>query len=353
MLPNNLVNNNEVRRRRFQRMTEYIRKIVLAFALLVATTVTGIAGFMYISEYSFFEAFYMTIITLSTVGYGEVKPLGAGGQIFASFLIVFNLGIFAYGLTVISSFFIEGQMQVFLKDYRVYKKMKKLENHTIVCGFGRHGHQICQELVKNDLPFVIIESLEDKEEEARQEHHFFLRGDASDDEVLIEAGITRAKAIVITYSEDALAVYTVLTARELNPNLRIITRASNKKAEKKLLRAGANYAVLSEVIGGFYMATLINQPNVVEFFSIISNMGEVSIHFKEVTYSELKPEYQKKMIRDLDLRGKAGVNIIGVRHADGRYDVNPRPDIKILKGMTMVVLGDKNQIEAFEDKILV
>jgi voltage-gated potassium channel len=350
MLPSNLVDN--VRRKRFERFNQYIRKFLVAVLLLFATTITGVVGFMCISDYSFAEAFYMTIITLSTVGYGEVKPLGAAGQLFASFLIVFNLGIFAYGLTIISSFLIEGEMRRFLQHYTTYKKIKKLENHTIVCGFGRHGKQVCQELVKNELPFVIVEPSAEKEIEARELGYFYLRGDANDDEVLLEAGIEKAKAIVVTYSAAAFNVYTVLTARELNPSIRIITRAADQRAEKKLLRAGADYAVLSEVIGGFYMATLINQPNVVEFFSIISNMGEVAIHFKEVEFGQLLPEFQHKSISELDLRGKAGVNIIGMRYADGKYDVNPRPDVKIGIGMALVVLGDKNQIDAFEQKIL-
>lgn len=350
MLPEQLVDN--VRRKRFERFNQYLRKFLFAFVLLFTTTITGVVGFMFISDYTFAEAFYMTIITLSTVGYGEVKPLGAEGQVFAALLIVFNLGIFAYGLTIISSFLIEGEMRIFLKNYATYKKIRKLENHTIVCGFGRHGQQICQELVKNELPFVIVEPSEEGEVEAREQGYFFLRGDANDDEVLLEAGIQKAKAIVVTYSEAAVNVYTVLTARELNPSIRIITRAADKRAEKKLLRAGADYAVLSEVIGGFYMATLINQPNVVEFFSIISNMGEVAIHFKEVEFKQLLPEFQYKTISEIDLRGKAGVNIIGLRYANGKYDVNPRPNIKIGEGMAMVVLGDKNQIEVFEQKIL-
>lgn len=351
MLPSHLVDN--ARRMRMERIRQYLRKILVAILLLLATIITGVIGFMLINDYTFWESFYMTIVTLSTVGYGEVKPLNQNGQIFASLLIVFNLGIFAYGITIISSFLVEGQLQELLKDYKVYKQIKQLENHTIVCGFGRHGRQVCEELTKNDIPFVIIESKEEYEEEAKELGYYILAGDATDDEVLIEANIDKAKAIVVTFNESAFNVYTVLTARELNPKLRIITRASDHKAEKKLLRAGADHAVLSEVIGGFYMATLIYQPNVVEFFSVISNMGDTAIHFKEVEYGHLKAKYQKKSVRELDFRGQTGVNIIGIRHKDGHYSVNPKPDVVIVKGMALVVLGDKNQIEAFENQVLV
>ncbi|BDS11078.1 potassium channel family protein [Aureispira anguillae] len=339
--------------KRFERINKYIRNILLAFILLCTTTVIGIVGFMTIDDYTFSEAFYMTIITLSTVGYGEVKPLSPNGQIFTSFLIIFNLGVFAYAISIISNFIIEGELRSFLKDYKMYQKIHKLEDHTIVCGFGRHGRQICEELTKNNLPFVVIEPESKNFEDLRTLKYFFMEGDATSDEMLIDAGIHRAKAVVVTYSENAFNVYTVLTARQLNPKLRIITRATDRAAEKKLMRAGANHVVLTEVIGGFYMATLIHQPNVVEFFSIISNMGDVSIHFKEVHYHEMKREYRDKSILDLSLRSHTGVNIIGVRLLDGNYNVNPKPDVIIRKGMTLVVLGDLNQIKLFKNIIMI
>ncbi|WMX12499.1 MULTISPECIES: TrkA family potassium uptake protein [unclassified Aureispira] len=351
MLPGSY-HKNSVRIQRFQRVNKYIRNILLAIVLLCTTTVTGIVGFMTIDHYTFSEAFYMTIITLSTVGFGEVQPLSPNGQVFTSFLIIFNLGVFAYAISIISNFILEGELRVFLKDYKMYQKIQKLEDHTIVCGFGRHGRQICKELTKNNLPFVVIEPEGKQFEDLRELKYLFMEGDATDDEILIDAGIHNAKAVVVTYNENALNVYTVLTARQLNPKLRIITRATDRTAEKKLLRAGANHVVLTEVIGGFYMATLIHQPNVVEFFSIISNMGDVSIHFKEVHYDELKKEYRDKSILDLSLRSHTGVNIIGVRRVGGQYDVNPKPDIIIKKGMTLVVLGDLNQIKLFQDRIM-
>lgn len=351
MLPGSY-HKHSIQTKRFQRVNKYIRNILLAVILLCVTTVTGIVGFMAIDHYTFSEAFYMTIITLSTVGFGEVQPLSPSGQIFTAFLIIFNLGVFAYAISIISNFILEGELRTFLKDYKMYQKIQQLEDHTIVCGFGRHGRQICEELTKNNLPFVVIEPENKQFEELRELKYFFMEGDATDDDVLIDARIDQAKAVVITYSENALNVYTVLTARQLNPQLRIITRATDRTAEKKLLRAGANHVVLTEVIGGFYMATLIHQPNVVEFFSIISNMGDVSIHFKEVHYEELKKEYRDKSILDLSLRSHTGVNIIGVRQIDGNYNVNPKPDIIIQKGMTLVILGDLNQVKLFQDRIM-
>ena len=341
-------------KQQFRRVNKYLRNILLAGVLLLLTMLVGVVGFIVIEEYSVGDAFYMTIITLSTVGYGEVQPLHTYGRVFASFLIIFNIGIFAYAISILSSFVIEGDLRKFLRDYTMYKRIQKLKNHTIICGFGRHGKEISEELTKNKMPFVIIEPDEERILLLREGGHAFVDGDATNDHTLEEAGIAEARAIVITFGDDAFNVYTVLTARQLNPKLRIITRASDHSVEKKLLRAGADYVVLSEVIGGFYMATLISQPHVVEFFNLLSNMGDdVAINFKEVEYLELKPEFRDKEIRNIGIRAQSGVNIIGVRKPDGKYIVNPPPSTLIAKGMSLVVLGDYDQIERFEDLMLI
>lgn len=351
MLPTTL-KRDPTRLRQFRRIDKYIRNLLLAIGMLLVTTITGVLGFMIIDNYTFWEAFYMTIITLSTVGYGEVNTLSLAGRIFTSFLIIFNLGVFAYAITILSNFVVEGELRTFLKDYKMYKIIQNMENHTIVCGFGRHGRQVCQELESSNLPFVVIEADDEKIEDLHDAKHRYLHGDASSDELLHEACIHTAKAVVVTYNEDALNVYTVLTARQLNPNLRIVTRATDRQSERKLLRAGANHVVMTEVIGGFYMATLIHQPNVVEFFSIISNMGEVPIHFKEVDYQQLKESYRDKSIRELSLRAHTGVNIIGAKQSNGEYAVNPPPDLTISMGMSLVILGDDKQIQTFQERIM-
>lgn len=353
MLPNKLLPPKQSKSHKgFFRIRNHLRKLFTSALLLLFTLIVGVVGFVLIDDYSFSEAFFMTIITLSTVGYGEVKALSSDGQLFASLLIIFNIGIFAYAVSLISSFFIDGELRAFWKDYKVYKKIRGLENHTIICGYGRHGHEIVRELKKAGQEFVVIESEEDRVDELRNDSCIFLEGDATQDELLIEAGIKRARAIVITFGEDASNVYAVLTARQLNPSIRIISRASELKVEQKLLRAGADYVVLSEIIGGFYMATLVNQPNVVEFFNILSNMGEVSILFKEIDFNQLKTEFRNKQIQNLNLRAETGVNIIGVRNKKGKYIVNPNPSVRIEKGMRLIILGDNQQIGRFQEKVL-
>lgn len=328
---------------------KFLRRFVIGFVLLLTTIITGIIGFMVISDYTFMEAYYMTIITLASVGYNEVKPLDEAGKLFTTILILFNMGIFAYAITSLSAFLVEGDLHNFLKHRQVNKQLEQLKGHTIICGYGRHGSNIAQELHRNHVHFVVIEPNAHRVESLEESGFLFLEGDATNDSILHRAGIERAQSIVITFGEDAFNVYAVLTARQINPHIRIISRASDEHAEHKLKRAGANYVVRSEHIGGFYMATLIQQPQMVEFFHLISNMSNVSIHFKEVRYETLKEEYRDKSLRELSFRMQTGINVIGLRRADGHYIINPSPDENIYKGMSLIVLGDQAQMRSFEE----
>jgi voltage-gated potassium channel len=181
----------------------------------------------------------------------------------------------------------------------------------------------------------------------------FIEGDATQDKILLEAGIEDAKAIVITFNEDAFNVYTVLTARQLNHRLRIITRASNQIAEKKLLSAGANHVVLSEVIGGFYMATLVNQPKAVEFFQLLATVTEEStVQLKELNYKELKAEFKGKSFQHILSQANANVNLIALKDADSKFIINPSHDLVPQKGMSFVILGESVQVANFENHII-
>lgn len=335
---------------RFEKTARYLRRFNYSLLAIILVVTIGILGFILIEDYSFSEAFYMVIITISTVGYGEPMPLGDYGKMFASGLIVVNMGVLVYAVSTVSSFVLDGDLQKYLKDYRVYKKVQGLSNHVIVCGFGRHGQEIVQEFLKNRIPFVVIEQDEEKITEMRLQNDFlFLDGDATHDQILLEAGIKKAKSVIVTTGRDAENVFITLSARQLNPKLRIISRAVDKIAEKKLMRAGANQVVVPERLGGFYMATLVRKPEVVEFFTLISNMGSAHIEFEEIECDTIGHEYLGRSIKDLNIRGKTGVNIIGLRDIEGNYTVNPGPDVILKSGMRLVILGDSNQVQAFKD----
>ncbi|MFA7361409.1 MAG: potassium channel family protein [Candidatus Kapaibacterium sp.] len=218
--------------------------------MLLISVVIGVAGYILLENYTFVEAFYMTMITITTAGYLEVHPLSDAGRIFTSLYLVTNIGIFFYGATTIVGLVIEGEFKNFYKNYNVKKKISELKDHVIICGYGRNGKQVCLELKDDKHPYMIIEKRENIIEELKtDENNLFIDGDATEEEVLIAAGIKNAKAIITTLPEDPDNVYVVLTARELNPSITIISRASNESSVNKLKRAGANNVIMPEKIG--------------------------------------------------------------------------------------------------------
>ena len=230
---------------------KHFRKLYYALSLLVIIILVGVFGFRIIEDYSFGEAFYMTIITVSTVGFNEVRPLTSEGRVFTAFLIIFSFGTFAYAVTSITFYVLGGEFNKYFKDLRINKKVDKISNHTIICGYGRNGKQAVSELNSHHQPYVLVEQNSVVLEEIRDTHEIpFVEGDATLDKTLERAGISRARALITTLPKDADNMFVVLTAREMNPNLLIITRASEENSDKKLRRAGADNVIMPDKIGG-------------------------------------------------------------------------------------------------------
>lgn len=338
---------------RFERFVQTIRRLRLAVLLVLFSLTCGTVGYVTIEGYNWLDAYYMSVITLASVGFGEVHPLSPAGRLFTTFLIIFNVGLFAYAISTITSIFAEGGFHHLLKEFRMNRAIEKLNGHTIVCGYGRHATEVAQELAKQGMPFVIIENRPDKIEYIRSETDFlFVDGDATDDEALKEAGINRASALVITLPSDADNLFVTLSARQMNQGLRIISRASNRADELKIQRAGANHTVVPEQIGGFYMATLVNKPDLVEFFSLISNMGPSNVVFEEMLVSELKPAYQNKTILESGLHHAGPVGIVAVRYPNGQYELNPPPSTSLRPDWHIVLLGNPEQMDEFRKNAL-
>ena len=218
----------------FKSNFHYFKKIYIAGGLIVFMMLSGIAGYMWLEHYSLLDSIFMTVITIATVGYREVQELDAAGKIFTSILIVFSIGAFAYAISVITRYVLEGEFQMYFKHYRVNKEIQKLRNHVIVCGYGRNGRQACDQLRSQNEPFVAIELRHDNIELMRDEGDIlFVEGDATHDEVLLEAGIQNAKALITALPNDAANVFVVLTARGISPNMKIISRASDESSEMK------------------------------------------------------------------------------------------------------------------------
>ena len=316
--------------------------------LLVFDLLVGVVGFMMIEGYTLLEAFYMTVITISTVGYTEVEPLDASGQLFTSIFILLNLGIFTYILAVFTYYVVQGEIFKSMHINLIDNNIRQLKEHIILCGYGRYGKEIVAHLLKHHIPFVVIDHDKETIEEIQksEEKILYVEDDATHDEALLKAGIKQASALIIALPDDASNVFTVLTARQLNPSIRIVSRAAHPKSEKKLKLAGANHVVMPEQIGGFYMATLISKPGAVEFFSFITNEYQSDIGFEEIKYEEVPERYQNKSIEDLHLRKITGINIIGYKSPSGQYIVNPGPNIVLIPNSRFIVLGDKTQLKA-------
>ena len=323
----------------------------IAVLLFLVDLTIGIVGFMVIEHFELIDAIYMTMITISTVGYTEVEPLSPAGQLFTSSFILINIGLFTYILAVFSYYVIQGEIFKNMHLSLIKNSIDNLSGHVIVCGYGKYGKEVAAHFRKHYIPFVIIDldPVEIENLQKSEDELLYVHEDATHDETLIKAGIKNARALVSALPDDSDNVFTVLTARQLNPRINIISRAKDPKSQRKLLLAGANHVVMPEQIGGFYMATLVSKPGAVEFFSFITNEYRSDIGFEEVTFEKIPEACRGKSIRELHLRKVTGANIIGFRHADGHYEVNPTPDTVLGPKTSFIVLGNKEQLAALLD----
>ena len=333
-------------------LQEYYRFLIPLF-LLVALIIIGTVGYVIIDGYGWLNAFYMTIITIATVGYGEVEPLSVGGKIFTSFLIITSFVTFAYAISTITKFLTDGELKQFFKNKRLNAAVEKLSDHVIICGYGRNGKQAAQVLKKHDKRFVVIEDNEKVTSAINHRFsHLVLNGDATQDEILLKAGIMNAKALITTLPADSANLFIVLTARNLNPNLTIISRASDDGSDAKLKIAGANNVIMPDKVGGAHMASLVMKPDVMEFLDNITAQSADSINLEEIVFDSLPGALKNKTLKDLEIRNKSGANIIGFKTVSGEYIVNPSADTEIIPQSKIFVLGSPDQIKKLKELLV-
>jgi voltage-gated potassium channel len=339
-----------------------INRLILACALTVLSLVAGMAGFMTIEHYSASDAFYMTVITVSTVGFGELHPLSEAGRLFVAFFILFNLVVVAYLVSVLSTFIFDGELRKLFNMYRTDQEIKRFSGHVIVCGFGRNGRKAFQELRLNGASVVVVEqdeqlmrdlssgrSGEDYDGDGVAGGNIFtVVGDATHDLILQQAGVTRASALITALPKDADNVFVALSARALNPHLKIIARASYKTSESKLISAGADSVVMPDEIGGSHMANLVVRPEVIRFLDLISGLSADKLRLEEISFNQLRQDLRGRSIRELDVRSVTGATIIGLRQASGELLVSPPVDYVPAAGDVLLLLGSETQIETFE-----
>ena len=305
----------------------------------------GTAGYMLIESYHFIDALYMTVITVSTVGFREVFPLSDAGKLFTIFIILSSLGVVAYFLSNLTQSLFKTQLSFFFGGNLKNFKLKKMENHIIVCGYGRNGKQVVEELTAFGEKVIVVDKDHDLVVSNVTQPFQLIEGDATEDEVLLKAGIAKARALIATLPLDSDNLFVVLTARALNPDLNIISRASSESAEKKLRMAGVNSVVMPERVGGAHMATLVAQPDVMEFMEHLNIHGDSPVQLMEIMCNNLPEDLMHKPIKELELRKKTGANIIGYKTASGEYILNPTPETKLYPKSKIFVLGTGEQVE--------
>ncbi len=328
-------------------VSDPIRRFRFALLLLFLLACFGTAGYMLIEKMTFIDAFYMTVITVSTIGFGEVHPLSPEGEIFTIIFIILSVGT---GALVVSA-----GIEVLLGDRvwaqahrrRTERIIMELKNHYIVCGYGRMGQQIVRDLVNRREKFVVIEQSLAIEKRLLEAGYAYILGDAEDDEVLKHAGVEHAQGIVAALNTDGANVLIALSARGLNPDILIVARSSNEYAENKLRRAGADRVVSPDAIGGHRLALALLQPTVHDFMTKIFNIEELDVDVGEVVVKEGSSLIGRSII-DLDIRGRWGLSIIAIQSENGEFIISPDATRRIISGETLIVIGRLDAIEKFD-----
>ncbi len=321
-----------------------MRKLRLSFYLFMLTCTSGVMAYHFIEGMSFSDAVFMTAITVSSVGFGEVQPLSGIGRIITIFIIVFGITIAGYTLGTFVRMLVEGEISERFGRKKVAKKISVLKNHYIVCGFGRIGKLITKELIKNDNKVIVLENDLKRVPELESMRVPYLLLDASDENTLLKAGIMKAKGLVTAVMSDADNVFITLTARMLHPDIYIMARASDAKNEKKLLSAGANKVVSPYLIGGQRMAQMLTRPTVVDFIDIATMDDKLGLRMEEAKISP-KSRYIGKTLIESNLRKDYGVIIVLIKKANGEMKFNPQPTEVLEVNDVIVMLGKIHDVE--------
>jgi voltage-gated potassium channel len=320
------------------------KKLLLPLLIFVVLLLSGIVGYMVLEGWGLLDSLYMTIITLSTVGYGEVHNVGPGGRIFTVLLIIFGVSIITYIVSLVVETLVAGEIRSALGRRKVDKTIKSLKDHYIICGYGRIGSIICKGLSARSIPLVVIERDEQMREELEQDGILYLEGDATNEETLLEAGIESAKGLVSVVSLDAENLYICLTARGLNPRLYILTRAEDEVSEKKLLRAGANNVILPYMVGGRRMVQAIIRPTMSDFLESAIHDESTELNIEEVTVGAQSSLMGLTLIES-GIRQNMDIIVIGIKQKDGTMIFNPSSQTKIESGDTLIAMGRNRDLE--------
>ena len=329
-----------------------VHNIIIALTSLIFVILIGTVGYTQIEHWSYLDALYMCIITLATVGFSEVHQLSPNGQVFTIILVLFGTGIAAYAAGSFVQLMVEGQLRQILGRKKLLQQIAKLENHYIVCGYGRIGNFICKEFKAKPVSFVVVENDMTLCEKMHEDGILTVNGDATDDETLMSAGITKANGLITAVTSDAANVYITLTARGLNPDLFILARAGEKSTEKKLLRAGASKVVSPYVIGAKRMAQAILRPSVVDFIELATAHHNLELQIEEI-FIRSGSDLVNKTLMASSIRSELGIIIVAIKktNADNML-FNPSPQAILEVGDILITLGERTAITNLEKRAL-
>lgn len=327
-----------------------VRNIIFSLFCLISILVFGTVSYHYIEHWSYIDSLYMTVITLSTVGFREVHQLSDAGQIFTIIIILTGTGIVAYAAGSVIQLIVQGQFRQILGRKKLLQQISNLENHYIICGYGRIGNFIGHEFKAKPVPFVVVENNPELCEKLLDEGILFIQGDATDDDTLIKAGITHANGLITAVTSDTANVYITLTARGLNPDLFILARSGEKSTEKKLIRAGASKVVSPYTIGAYRMAQAILRPSVMDFIEIATAHQNLELQIEEICIHS-SSNLVNQTLMSSDIRKELDIIIVAIKKLDTEKMLfNPSSQSLLEDGDTLITLGDPTAIENLEKR---
>lgn len=321
----------------------------IAHRLLKPTTVflvvTVLGGFGYhtLEGWSFLDSLYMSVITVTTLGLQEVRPLGNAGRLFTIFLVIFGIGAFTYFATAVANYVIAGELRGYLGQRKMQKEIEQCRDHYIICGFGRMGFQVADEFKREGSPLVVLDKSPSAVQRAVEHDHLALLGNAGDDDVLRQAGIERARGLVAAIDNDAENLMVVLSARTLNDKLFIVARCNLEMTESKLVAAGANRVLSLYGVGGRRIAQMALRPNVVEFLEVVMHDEELEMWLEEVKLAT-ESKLDGCCVGAAKLRESTGASIVALRQRNGKTMVAPTPETVLQAGDIIVALGTREQL---------
>lgn len=324
-------------------LLRYPNRLVLAFLSFLVLILTGTLGYHWLEEMDMVDSLYMTVITISTVGFGEVRELSHTGRMFTIGLIIGGGVIVAYALSASAEFLMSGEWRRILERRRHSRMLSDLSGHVIVCGFGRVGRRVSHELTDEDVPFIVVDTSSERVEHAWELGYVAVVGNAANETMLREAGIEKARALIAAVSSDAENVFIILTARSLNEDLQIIARANYEDSEPKMIRAGANHTIVPYTISGKRMVTMLMRPNVADFLDEVAHVGGMELLLEQIHIHPESP-LAGKSLSQMDIRNNMGITVLACRHTDGKFETHPGPGSMMEPDSILLVLGTRDQL---------